>query len=166
VSWDRLVELAPFFSDIWALALMAALELVRRRAWRGPSDASLARLDADGRPTWSHRYGDQGNQVGLDVAVDPLGRVAVLAHDMGDIDFGGGPLASGEDAAALAVARLDASGEHLWSRVWSGPQGPARVAIGPDGSVTVVGQLTRPADLGLGLLVPEAADALVLHLAP
>jgi len=60
----------------------------------GGVDVFVVKLDAFGEHVWSHRAGDAADQYPADVAFDADGRVLVIGHYAGSIDFGGGPLDS------------------------------------------------------------------------
>jgi hypothetical protein len=123
----------------------------------GPNGGTLlAKVDVSGACVWSEK---------LDV-IDPLIRrspsddfLLVLAFT-GTIDLGGGPLTS-LGARDLAVARLDASGAHVWSERFGAPG--AALCLDPpfcsqsgkavsaaDGSVILAGPLTGWVDFGGG----------------
>ncbi|XYH97770.1 DNRLRE domain-containing protein [Sorangium sp. So ce1128] len=66
----------------------------------GEMDVFVARLDADGRPLSSDRFGDEESQTPTDVAFGPGGDVVLTGYFDGTLDFGGGPLVEqgGRDA--------------------------------------------------------------------
>lgn len=71
----------------------------------GVQDLFLAKLDPAGEFVWSLRAGDDSNQIGVDVAVDPLGNILVGGKFQGTIDFGVGPITSA-GASDLVLAKL------------------------------------------------------------
>jgi len=75
------------------------------------------------------------------------------------MDFGGGPLVSqgGDDAF---VVKLDAGGQHLWSKSFGDASGQKVNGIAVDGSgnVVVTGQLSGSIDIGGGPLVSQGGD--------
>jgi len=85
----------------------------------GQGDAYVARLDDTGVQVWARRYGDKFYQTGVAVQVDSGGGVALAGQFYSTIDLGGGPLAS-PDAWAIFLARLNPSGNHVWSRALIG----------------------------------------------
>lgn len=102
----------------------------------GLSSLFVAKYDATGAHLWSRAFGS-GLARGADVAVDRQGNVVLLGElQRGDIDFGGGALTSAGERD-LFVAKLSASGEHLWSRSL-GTEGSDRAGAldcDPDGNV-------------------------------
>lgn len=67
---------------------------------------------------WAKRFGDVQNQVGTVVVSDKFGQSFVLGQAQGAVDFGGGPLTS-STFIALTLAKFDASGNHLWSKLFN-----------------------------------------------
>jgi hypothetical protein len=68
------------------------------------------------------------------------------------VDFGGGPLAPGNDA--LFVAKFDAAGNHLWSKAFGSKAGGVVAGITTNGDVVVRGNYRGTMDLGGGPLPP------------
>jgi hypothetical protein len=125
----------------------------------GNTDLYVAKLDPSGACLWSKRAGDAGAQYGLGVAVDGMGHVMVTGGFSGFADFGGGSLASagGED---VFVVKLDAAGNHLWSRragSASDDEGHA-VAVDASGNTLVTGYFSGSADFGPNALVSAGSD--------
>jgi hypothetical protein len=130
----------------------------------GLIDVFVAVLDASGRHLWSKRFGDAAEQEASAVAVGADGSVVLAGSYEGTLDFGGGPLpsAGGDD---VYLARLDAAGNHLWSKRFGDAraQKGRAVAVGEDGGVVLAGLLEGTADFGGGPL--EAVEAYDLFLA-
>lgn len=99
----------------------------------------LALLEPDGTPRWSKGFvSGTGRVVPIDVAVDPGGRVLITGyHEIGDADFGGGPLAhaGGQDAFLAAFALVDGA------RLWAQSYGDVTNQVGYRLSVDTAGQL-------------------------
>jgi len=107
-----------------------------------------------GDVTWAQRYGDGSIQAGLDIAVDPLGDVVVVGHFKGTIDLGGGTLTSA-GGSDFFVVKLDASGNHLWSKRFGSAgseDNAASLAVSPAGEVVLFGNLAGTLDFGGGPL--------------
>src|SRR5207249_271330 len=84
----------------------------------GLSDVWLAKWNAAGAHQWSKGYGDSHNQSPVDVAVDGAGAVyfgTQLAQGT-SVSFGGASLIA--NGADFAVAKLDAAGNHAWSKLF------------------------------------------------
>jgi hypothetical protein len=125
----------------------------------GPlTDTSLfvAKLDPAGHHVWSRGFGDQATVTrwGAGVALDASGNVFLTGYFGGTVDFGGGPLVSaGSDD--IFIAKLDASGKHLWSRRFgaAGNHQGQSVAVDGLGNVIVAGRFDGAVDFGGGALV-------------
>ncbi len=136
----------------------------------GSRDVVVAKLTPDGgNHLWSKRFGDPGLQAPSNVAVDSAGNIVVVGTFNGNLDLGGGPLTSaGEDD--VFVVKLDADGNHLWSKRFGEAtfdQESSGVAVDPDGNVLVAGLLKGTVDFGGGPLTSAGAfDAFVLKLDP
>jgi hypothetical protein len=125
----------------------------------GGSDIFVAKLDANGNHQWSKAFGDPDEQRAFGVAVDSTGSVVVTGNFQGSVDFGGGALlsAGGSD---IFVAKLDASGKHLWSKAFGEANDQAWSAVTVDnlGNVLVTGYFTGSIDFGGGQLPSAGAD--------
>jgi hypothetical protein len=120
----------------------------------------VAKLDASGKHLWSKSFvsGDQGDTIS-DIAVDGDGNVVLTGNFYASIDFGGGPLTS-EGGTDIFIAKLDAGGDHLWSKRFGGPKGHLAnsVAVGAGDEIVLAGAFTNALDLGGGTL--ESAGGL------
>jgi hypothetical protein len=105
--------------------------------------------DCTGDVLWSRAYGTTGASSDV-VATVVEGDVVFAVATDGDIDFGGGLLAAAGDGVSIAVARLDASGGHVWQRRFtgSGVEVPLALEALPGGDVIVVGYFAQTIDLG------------------
>ncbi|KYF90251.1 nucleotide-binding protein, partial [Sorangium cellulosum] len=132
------------------------------------ADAYVAKFDRFGTHLWSKRFAGDGNQFAMALAVDPAGDVVVAGRAFGSVDLGGGVLVShgGDD---VFIVKLDAGGEHVWSRMigGSGADRCDRVAVDPAGNVLVAGGFHGTVDVdGAVLTSAGLRDAFVLRLAP
>ncbi|WP_437544823.1 hypothetical protein WME97_37010 [Sorangium sp. So ce367] len=123
----------------------------------GDMDSFIAKFDPAGNCLWSKQLGYTEIH---NVALDASGSV-VLAGSFGDyfaeaIDLGGGPLttAGSED---IFVAKLDADGEHVWSKRFGDEalQRAYGVAVDGAGNVVISGTFLGSVDFGAGPLVSE-----------
>jgi hypothetical protein len=143
-----------------ALTVDAAGAVVLTGTVEGPQGPNLlvAKLDADGAPLWSRRFGEGDGQFPADVAVDAAGNVLLTGAFGATLDFGGGPLplVAWPD---VFVAKLDAGGQHLWSRAFSGAgyQVATSVVAGAAGEVIFAGTFIQAFDPGGGVL-PETGS--------
>ena len=115
----------------------------------------LEKLGPDGTLLWQHRFGDGTSLVfGAFAAVDGAGNVVFWsAWVEGAVDFGGGPL-TGKNV----LAKYDAAGQHLWSKVLGGfasnsfPN-PNPIVVDAAGNILVPNEVGGdPIDIGLGPL--------------
>lgn len=146
----------------------------------GGGDAFVVRLAANGDHVFSKGLGDTGYQVAYGVAIDGAGNVVLAGRFDGAIDFGGGPTLSSSNPADsdVFVAKLDASGSHLWSRGYGDPSicevEPTvpcdrfgSVAADADGNVVMMGTHRNTVDFGGGPLISAGGDdAFVVSLRP
>lgn len=117
------------------------------------SDVFVAKLDAGGAHLWSKRFGGLGSQNATDIAIDEDGSALVAGEFTGDLDFGGGLLANLADGD-LFLAKLDADGNHEWSRRFgdTGNQTPKGIAIDSFGNIVLTGHFNGAIDFGGGPL--------------
>jgi outer membrane protein assembly factor BamB len=119
----------------------------------GTTGLFLLKLDSTGQPLWNRTFGMQTGEFSLQAAITSDGGVVLTASFSGTLDFGGGALASvGEHD--IAVARLDASGEHVWSRRLGGAEDEffAHASLTQDDGIVLSGRLGGATDLGTGPL--------------
>lgn len=119
-----------------------------------------------GELLWAKRFGDGAAQAATAVAVNASGDVFVTGRFDGTIDFGGGPLQSA-GGLDVFVAKLDATGGHVWSRRFggSGDQWGSGIALSSTGDVLVVGNFTDAIDFGGGAMQSAGGhDVFVLKL--
>lgn len=119
----------------------------------GGVEVFVAKLDPSGAHVWSKRFGDAADQYGASIAVDGVGNVLLTGGFYGAVDFGGGQLASAGNSDVF-LAKLDASGGHIWSKRFGngGDQSGNAVAADADGNVLITGPFTSAVDLGGGQL--------------
>ncbi len=114
-------------------------------------DVFVAAIRPDGTTRWAKSYGDEWGQIAETVAIDAAGAIVLGGEVEGTMDVGAGPFGTPVDTKRgprghLAwVAKLDADGRGLWSRVLAGDgQSVTRdVAIGRGGDVVVSGLFVR-----------------------
>ncbi|MGK4006178.1 hypothetical protein WMF31_26400 [Sorangium sp. So ce1036] len=131
-------------------------------------------LDASGQHVWSKHFGTSAAAV-RGVGFHPAGGVVVTGDYTGTVDLGGGTLTSGGDGFNVFVARLGASGDHVWSRSF-GRTGSAQaptLALDATGSIVLGGDFHDVIDLGGGPIraggrsgISDASDVFVASLDP
>ncbi len=79
------------------------------------NDAFVAKLDPEGNPLWSHRYGDGAQQSAEGVAVDSEGNIVVVGWFAGSMSVEQTMLTAvqGND---VFVLKFNAGGQKLWAR--------------------------------------------------
>lgn len=118
------------------------------------ADLFVAKLGSDGSHIWSKAFPTTtfvGDGMVVTMAVAPPGEIVLAGALYGTVDFGGGLLtqAGGGDACA---AKLDANGEHLYSKRIgdAGRQYVDAVAIDSGGNVALAGLFDGSFDFGEG----------------
>jgi hypothetical protein len=132
----------------------------------GGHDVIVAKFDASGGHLWSNRFGDLKTDFGYDVAADASGSVIVTGYYAGDLDFGGGPLPSAPfPDINCFIAKLDASGSHLWSEGFGDStdrQTASTVDVDASGNAYFTGHFNGTADLGGGPLTSYHMSDIVI----
>ena len=126
----------------------------------GGQDVLVAKLSTTGSPQWGKRYGDPSDQFGHGIATDKAGNVVVVGGFAGSINFGGSSFNAGTTRNGFAV-KIDATGEHLWSRAYgdsAGIQYLNGVAIDHLGYAIVVGGFAGSLDAGNGTTLTSAGS--------
>ncbi|WP_434048439.1 MULTISPECIES: hypothetical protein [Sorangium] len=125
----------------------------------GSRSLFVAKLDGAGNHVWSKRLGGASelDPLFLYIAVDPTTDDVVLAGDFkGTIDFGGASLTNTSDGRRPAfVARLNAAGQHLWSKQFVGTLSISGLSVDTSGDVIIAGGQGGSVDYGGGPLGPD-----------
>lgn len=105
----------------------------------GIADAFIVKLSrSDGGVIWAKHFGGTEQTIGTAVDVDVSGAIYVGGYFSGDVDFGGGALSGGAHGAGFLV-KLDADGNHVWSRQIGGAGSSAIYRVSVNGTVAVTG---------------------------
>ena len=127
----------------------------------GAADIFVAQLDANGAEQWSRVFGPTTalltTRQALLVELDSLGSVYIAGRFKGQIDFGGAVIDGGHQDSTF-IAKLNASGDHIWSGVYGvgdSPDEPRAMAVQPDGSVTLCGVFRDTMSFGGGMDLPS-----------
>lgn len=140
---------------------------------KGSQDIFLVKLDPDGVPLWSRRFGgsdkDESGALGRgpNVAVDAAGNVLLAGAVMGKADVGNDPVPGTDIDSDPVVLKLDADGEVLWSKRFTGAGNQKAWSVGVDaeGSAFVTGEMAGTVDFGGGELTSAGdADLFVMKL--
>jgi hypothetical protein len=111
------------------------------------------KLDATGKTSWSRDYSGY-------VAFDGNGNLLLAGELTGTADFGGGPVTS-RGGADIVVVKLDANGQHLFSRTFgdASPQQRAEsISVDAQGNTLVAGVFDGSVDFGNGALTLTASS--------
>lgn len=115
----------------------------------GNTDIFVAKLDPNGNHLWSKRLGGMGDQYAGRVTVDSAGNVILIGSFQGQVDFGGGMFTS-EGKDDIFVVKLDAAGNHLWSKRFGDLEEQAGIVIAADGGGNLILTGTFRGQLDLG----------------
>lgn len=124
----------------------------------------VTRLDTGGNAVFARAFDSVDLGGGVVVAPGPAGEALLAGTFGGVLDLGGGPLVSSAQNDVF-VAKLDPSGNHLFSHGYSGGFSQTLVSsIGadPQGGAFVAGMFLDTVDLGAGLLKSEGAEDILL----
>lgn len=116
----------------------------------GKRDVFLVKLDAAGNVHWARQFGDEEDQAGTGVAVDAAGNIVLVGWFSGRIGFGGEKDLITVAKADLFVAKLDPSGDHLWSKSANATNAAEALGVAVDGAgnVLVTGSFRSSVTLG------------------
>lgn len=116
-------------------------------------DVFVARFDASGNHLVSLSFGGQGQpDTAFGLATDSTGAMLVTGYVTGDVDFGGGLLASASPTSFAYVAKYDAAAKYVFGRRFDGQyagQGNA-VTVDASDNVIAVGVAAAGSDFGGG----------------
>lgn len=120
-------------------------------ASQGNQDLALVKLSGSGEHIWSRSFGSPFHELGLGLAVDPAGNIAITGSFDNAISFGGTKFNS-QGESDVFVAKFDSTGEHLWSTAFGGPRDDIGYGVGTDkyGNVAVGGWFWQSVDFGGG----------------
>ncbi|MDH3214996.1 MAG: T9SS type A sorting domain-containing protein [Candidatus Krumholzibacteria bacterium] len=106
---------------------------------------------------WSRPYGDAADQIATSVALDPSANVILTGDFNGTVDFGGSPLVCNGPTSCMYVAKIDALGNHVWSRSVgdSLEYGTNLLAVDHGANVFVANEFRGTLDFGGGPVVSE-----------
>ncbi|AGP39868.1 hypothetical protein [Sorangium cellulosum] len=135
---------------------------------QGKSDVFLAKLDAAGNVCWARQFGDAADQAGTGVAVDGHGNIVLVGRFAGSVDFGGYGNGLSTDAKNdLFIAKLDPSGDHVWSKSANATNSADALGVAVDGAGNVVVTGSFRSSVTVGESVRTSAgdkDILVIRL--
>lgn len=146
------IALGGMFSDTVNLG---GSDLISAGVW----DIFIAKFATDGTHIWSRSFGGSGLEVGFYFAIDSNDNLLLTGGFEGSINFGGADLIcdSGRD---VFLVMLDAAGNHIWSKDFSGGGFNLGYAINVDSSDSIVlgGQFSGNINFGGTMLQSVGAS--------
>jgi len=130
---------------------------------KGEYDAYIAKFDSGGKHIWSKSFGGEAEMTNMkskaeatSIAVDEDGNIAISGFFRMDLNLGGEKFVSREMFNDIFIAKYDNSGEHLWSKVFSGERNDIsqKIAFDSDGNIFFTGT-SEIADIDFGEGSPE-----------
>lgn len=136
----------------------------------GPlEDIFVAKLNPLGAHLWSKGFVCKGPEnISSGVVVDGGGHVVFTGTIGGPIDFGGGPITGG-GGGDVFVAKLDPSGNHLWSQAFgdSQTQNGQGIAVDPGSNLWLTGGFKGVIGFGGSpLSSPQSTEGFLARLDP
>ena len=129
----------------------------------GADSVFLAWFDAAINPTNRLAFGGAGLDDSSALLRASDGSLILAGYSDGGIDFGGGPLqtAGGQDAY---LAKFDATGTHVWSRIYGtvGAEAMLTAVLMSDDSIAFGGRFDASIDLGGGALTAQSSKDIFL----
>jgi len=128
----------------------------------GSSSVLLAKLDPAGHALWGRSFGGRGGQYASDAAVDPGGSILVTGELGGTMSYGG-PKLKEVGESDIHFAKLDAIGQHQWSKSFGNPRPNyrPRVATLSTGRVVLTGFFYGALDVGGGPIASNDGNSFV-----
>lgn len=118
-----------------------------------------------GSHVWSKQFGDTEQETPVDITADSAGNVVLTGRFNWRVNFGGGNLnAAGSND--VFVAKLDASGNHLWSKRYgaAGSDGSTALAVDPSGNVAFGGYYSGTVNFGGSSFTSSSYDSFLVKL--
>ena len=130
----------------------------------GTRNTFIAKFDENGAHVWSKCFGMSPETVGYTVAPDSRDNLYITGYFDGQVNFGGATLATAGDRD-IFLAKLDANGNHLWSKRFGSSayydSAQALVVEPVTDSVLISGLLGQPTTVG-GAVLGTGTDNLFL----
>jgi hypothetical protein len=133
----------------------------------GGADIFLVKLDPMGKQIWAKRFGDTSDQAAAAVAVNAAGQIWITGSITGNVDFGGGVLASADPLSDAFLASFGPGGAYVSAARYGGAanQRGTALAVGSSGHLFLGGVFDGALNLGCGPLTGAGSgDIFVAHL--
>jgi hypothetical protein len=131
----------------------------------GSRDLFVARFTVDGALDWAKRFGGSGSEMRVSMRLDPAGNIILVGTTDGPLDFGNGLLPASHDTDVF-VAKLDASGNAIWSKRFGAPdtgEVSDALVVDPTGDIILSGDISNGSiDFGGGALVGDGNATIFL----
>lgn len=117
----------------------------------GHTDAVLMKLDPGGNIEWIRQFGGRDEDTILHLAIDARGAVFVQGAFKNVATWGGEALAAAGGADEdIVLVKLDANGDHVWSRRFGSQfdDVPGGIAVDPSGAVSMTGAFEKVISFG------------------
>jgi hypothetical protein len=116
---------------------------------QGGDDIFVVKLDPAGNYLWGKSFGDAQNQEGAYSVVDAMDNILLAGDFPGTINLGGQTLTSA-GSTDLFAAKLDSSGNHIWSKRFgdASPQVSTGISLDPKGQPVLTGTFAGTVDFG------------------
>jgi len=114
----------------------------------GSQDIFVVRYAADGSHVWSKSFGSAAWDEMSGISLSPTGDIYISCFTQGDLSVGGPAITNAGDYDTV-IAKLDSSGNHVWTHAIQSPAddyGPS-IVLQSDGSLWAAGGLPAPATL-------------------
>lgn len=117
----------------------------------GDRDIFVAKFNSAGTHQWSKRFGDAVEQEIQSMAIDIGNNVYLAGSFLGSVNFGGGPLVNQGSYDGYLV-KLDAAGNHVWSKRFGDSNDQRGTAVATDhwGNVFFGMDFAGTVDMGAG----------------
>ena len=121
----------------------------------GPYNIFVAKYSSDGALIWAKAMGGTSQDSGCAIAVGPDGSVYTTGGFSGTADFDPGSGTANLTSAGntdIFISKLDPSGNYVWARAIGGRyyDDGFGIAVGPDGSICIMGRFMDTADFDPG----------------
>jgi hypothetical protein len=133
-------------------------------------DFWLAKLSPVGTPLWSKSFGGMSSDDFIDAAVDGSGNIVLTGRLESTVNFGGAALEALDPSGDVFLAKLNSTGDHLWSHQYGDTQGQGGMNLAvhlSSGEIAMVGTNSGTIQFGETTLTSMGGgDMFVARFAP